>query len=771
MSLSSDHRRFLADAAIDPGVAIAAGVRSIERPEDLPAAFASWRHHRGVTPGIVFPHLGVGGRQVDQYRPDRPVVTEGDDQPRKYLFAAGCSPVVAVHPDMRDRIAGGGPLLVVEGTKQYLAAVSTAPTDVMVVGVAGCQGWRSDGVPLDDWNHLGIEGRDVVVAFDADVASNRAVHDAGRLLGEHLELLGAASVRFLRAPAGSKAGLDDYLASVAADRRLHVLATLIERAGPLPKPPAKRATKATGTMPRGDAFPAAVDDASMAAAFAASIVGRFLYVGARRRWLRWDGRRWADDATEAVYERCRQWVIKLGGQALQSGADSAVIRRIAGFRSRARIEGVVTLARRIEGIAAEVGDFDQHPDMLCVRNGVVDLRDGTLGAHDPGLRITKLADVEYEPGARHPDVDAVLGAVSDDVRPYLQRVVGYAATGHTSEDVVPFFDGSGANGKTTLLEAVDGALGDYAAAVPAALVMSTGRDEHPTLYANLAGRRLVHVSETEEGGALRVERLKALSGGDPIAARFIGADYFTFQPSHMLVVATNHRPKVNNHEHAVWRRLRLVPFPYSYRAEPRGAGERPVDRHLRRRLRGAAQRSAMLAWIVAGAIEWHRGGLGSSAEVDAATAAWRSEEDVIARFIDDCLDLDATAETRGVELYRAYADWCAGEGRRPKSNKNFAADFESHPQTIAAGVERARAASGVLWRGVQIGCDPWRDVGSAGTPGRTRDSYEHLNRPDHPALPTQAPETQGFQASAPSALNAEPSPPVADPDELVEVIL
>jgi len=459
----------------------------------------------------------------------------------------------------------------------------------------------------------------------------------------------------------------------------------------------------TPEHPDAGEFPAAIDDAHMAVAFGTHLNGDFLYVAAWRRWLRWDGRRWADDDTEAIHERCRQWVIALSSAMIAAGVNDDTIRRVVSYRSRAKLDAVVTLTRRLAGIAATVDEFDRDPDILNVANGIVDLRTGELRPHDRGARCRKLADTDYNPDARHPDVDAVLAVVDDDVRPWLQRLFGYAATGHVTEDVIAVFDGDGSNGKSTLLGAVGRTLGDYAGAAPARLIMRTHNDEHPTIKADLLGRRLVWISETEEGGSLRMEQLKALTGGDRIKARFMRADYFEFTPTHTLIVATNHRPNVNASEYAAWRRLRLVPFPHTYKSPGEaGDGDRVKDARLRVRLTHSAQRSAMLAWIVAGAVEWYRDGLGESATVTAATEAWRRSEDVIVRFVQECLILGEGGTVRGQDLFNAYKDWCAQEGRPAKSNKNFAEAFITHEMVKSAGVERVRPQNQVHYKGVKI---------------------------------------------------------------------
>lgn len=452
------------------------------------------------------------------------------------------------------------------------------------------------------------------------------------------------------------------------------------------------------------AIPASFEDAHVAEALAAHLAGRWLYLAEARRWHRWDGRRWAHDTTEQIHETARRWVIELGSQLFRQGAAPSDLSHCAKYRNGPKLDAALTMARRIDGIAASVAEFDADPDLLNARNGVVDLRTGDLLAHDPVRRITRLADADYRPDAEHPDVAEVLSVVAADVLPWLARLLGYGATGHTSEDVVPVLDGTGANGKTTLLEAVGKVLGDYAGAASPQLVMHTTHDQHPTVKADLMGRRLVWISETEEGGAFRVEAVKALTGGDQISARFMRGDFFTFTPTHMLMIATNHRPRVNTTEHAAWRRLRLVPFPHTFRsADEAGSGDRVIDPRLRRRLTiGADQRAALLAWIVRGAVDWNTEGLGSCPLIDAATSSWRRTEDVLRRFIEDTLDLGQGGQTRGSELYAAYTSWCQTEGRKSKNNKNFAAEFMAHELVVEAGVTKVSPQRIALYREVGI---------------------------------------------------------------------
>lgn len=455
---------------------------------------------------------------------------------------------------------------------------------------------------------------------------------------------------------------------------------------------------------RGDVVvPTSFDDSNIGAAFGATLAGRYLHCRALGGWLQFDGARWKRDTTEAVFEDCRQYVLELGTFLLQTGADSDDVKRVAGYRSKSRLDAVVTIARRLDGIAAEPDEFDSHPGLLCCANGVVNLETGELMEHDPALRFTKTTGTRYVAQATHKDAVKVLEVADAPERDWLQVLFGYSATGYVTEDLMPVADGRGSNGKTTILKAVTAALGEYARPAPEKLLMSGSGDEHPTLYAELFGRRLVTIEETAEGGSLRVEKMKALTGGSQITARFIARDYFTFEPTHQLFIATNHRPAVNSVEHATWRRLRLIPFPYRYERQDRlRPGDRPVDRGLRDRLTRPAQREAVLAWIVAGAVKWHADGIGTTDAIDAATSTWRNSEDVVHRFTEDRLTFTPEAHTSLSAMFDEYQQWCGAEGRPAGSQKEFGKRFEDHDTVASHHVEKRKTKTGWRWEGVEI---------------------------------------------------------------------
>jgi putative DNA primase/helicase len=454
-------------------------------------------------------------------------------------------------------------------------------------------------------------------------------------------------------------------------------------------------------------LPEAWVDAHVGEVFAEHLGDGWSYVTLWRKWMRWDSRRWVDDSTERVHEIARQWIIALGVGVMRLPGDNGdMLKKIAGYKRAGNLEAVVKVARRIRAVKPSV--FDQHPRLLNCRNGVVDLSTGTITEHDPALMLTKIAGADYLPSATHPDVVAALGCMTPAVAESVQQLAGTAASGQTGADLVPVFDGDGGNGKTTVLLMQSAALGEYGNVVPNALVMNSGREEHPHLYETLRGVRLAYIEETEEDGGLRLERVKAITGGGDITARPMGGSYYVFAPTHTLTIATNHRPIVNSVEHAIWRRLKLIPFPYRYTSTPTRPNDLPIDSGLRERLRdGKKQRQAALAWIVAGAITAYENGGGTVPvvewcdEIHDATQEWKLSEDVIGRFIATCIHFSHDARTKGTDVFKQYQAWCAEENRPAGQAKNFHRKFGEH-EDVSERAEKVIRHQAVHYDGIAI---------------------------------------------------------------------
>jgi putative DNA primase/helicase len=447
-------------------------------------------------------------------------------------------------------------------------------------------------------------------------------------------------------------------------------------------------------QPEHGGAPVAGDFTDLAAAdrLAAANADRLRHVRGAG-WLAWDGKRWAPGEVEA---HCAAKAN--ASEQLQEAAGSGDAKlAAAGARlcGEPRIRGALALATSDERLSIRADELDTDLHLLNAHNGIVDLRDGTLSAHDPRLHMTKLAGATYVPDARSARWDGFLARVTaGDVEliAYMQRAAGYAATGSTDEEVALFAHGPGASGKTTALEALRSALGGYAATADfATFLTGRGDGDGPTPgVARLAGARMVCASEVSPGQRFNPARLKALTGGERIVARHLHRDPFEFDPAFTLWLAANERPAIPVDDDASWRRLRLLPFVNIIPAHER-------DPALKRALTNDPdERAAVLAWIVKGAIAWHRDGLGTCAAVERATAGYRGENDPTAEWLTARCDLAPDAQAAGRDLRDDYERWCRQSGEPACSPQEFANAL------TAAGLQRKRTRSGVVWTGARV---------------------------------------------------------------------
>lgn len=423
---------------------------------------------------------------------------------------------------------------------------------------------------------------------------------------------------------------------------------------------------------------------------------RFLYAGAFG-WMKFDARRWQQVEEPIVAEEIRLAVIDIHRSEGQAGADVDRLKQLTALLYTARMKAILWVVRSC--LCVEGEEFDAHPDLLNVRNGVVDLRDGTLHPHDPLLRFTKVTMVDYMPGAAHEDWQQALTALPDDAADWLQLRWGQGLTGHPApDDVLVVLKGSGENGKTTLVDSIREAVGpDYAIALPDRVLLARSGD-HPTELMTLRGARLAFMEEFPELGHLNVKRLKNLHGTGRISARFICKDSVSWQVTHTMFVTTNYLPRVDESDHGTWRRLALVDFPYRYR-KAHETLESPSDRlgdpGLRDRLRqGAGERhEAILAWLVKGAVTWYQRNETTPEppeSVRSATGVWRMSSNLLLRYINDNLVFDPDAHVMAKELFEDFVEWLKANGHICWTDQNFSARFAQHPAVIVAGVAKQR---------------------------------------------------------------------------------
>ena len=399
-------------------------------------------------------------------------------------------------------------------------------------------------------------------------------------------------------------------------------------------------------------------------------------------WHVWDGARWRLDALDARRHVGRLGQIVMGEVAAMMAKAAKIEDRARADRERELAEKLLKFAGQAENVAkidaamkaaepllrADADKLDADPWALGCTNGVLDLRTGTLRTPDPQYLITKSTGVAYDAAAAAPTWDAFLARIfrsRPELPAFLQRLAGLWLTGLTDPPFLAVLYGVGANGKSTMVNAVSHAMGEYASAAPPGLLMAKYGQSHPTELASLQGQRFVVAAESREGGRLDEERIKALTGSDAITARRMREDFYTFLPTHKLALMTNHKPVVRGMDEGIWRRLLLIPFDEVIPEAERDPG-------LTARLR--AEAPGILRWMVEGARLLHENGgrFDLPASVKDATRDYRSESDVIGEFLAETCTEDRKGEILSSALYGQYKVWCEDNGERAITQKALA---------------------------------------------------------------------------------------------------
>jgi putative DNA primase/helicase len=392
------------------------------------------------------------------------------------------------------------------------------------------------------------------------------------------------------------------------------------------------------------------------------------YVPVMKRWRVWTGTHWALDETGQVERFAKAVAAGLYVEAGYEGDDrrrKELARHANASESVRGIRGMVTLAQSEPGISVPPHAFDTDPYLYNVFNGIVNLRTGALEPHDRAKLITKFVPIVYDPTARYPVFDAFLQRIFPGklalIR-FVQKAVGYALTGDTREQVIFLCWGGGANGKSTLMLALSRVLADYAATLAAETLLARKGDAGLVLndLATLQGARFVVAVESDMGRRLAEALVKQLTGGEAIKVKRLYADVFTITPTFKLWIGTNHRPQIRGMDHAIWRRIRLIPFTVTI-------PEHEQDHALLEKLE--AERAGILRWAVEGCLAWQQEGLGTPDDVLSATAQYRAEMDTLGEFLAERCILEPRETVTAAALYNDYTDWAKKAGEQPITKK------------------------------------------------------------------------------------------------------
>lgn len=436
-------------------------------------------------------------------------------------------------------------------------------------------------------------------------------------------------------------------------------------------------------------------DSGNAQMFAAMNSGEVKRDHRRNHWLLFRDHRWQED-TDGEIVRLMQSVAKRRYELASEITDLEERKREANFaiqsESRSRIISALSLTEAEPDIADSGNNWNKDPLLLCTGNGVLLLNNGTLRQGLPSDRITLRTAILYNPTAKCQRWEQFLAEIfleNPELIDFSRRAVGYSMTGETSEQVLFLCYGTGANGKSVFLSILREVFGEYSYNMPFSTIELHERSAIPNDLAALVDRRFVTAAETNATSRLNEARVKALTGGDPITARFLHCEYFTFKPAAKFWLAVNHKPKVADDSYGFWRRVRLIPFAREFRgsdADPK------LEEKLRQELPG------ILAWAVRGCLEWQRSGLNPPDCVTAATEQYRQESDPLAEFIAERCTEIKNATVTGADFYRAYAKW-AGDRNMKEAEKLSSTAFGTR---MGQRFENKRGMSGKVYYGVGL---------------------------------------------------------------------
>jgi P4 family phage/plasmid primase-like protien len=409
---------------------------------------------------------------------------------------------------------------------------------------------------------------------------------------------------------------------------------------------------------------------------------QFLYCP-QRDWYAWDGKRWKPDGVSAITlasiatvrkiheELNRALAIADCDPTTKEGKEEIeeIIKSYKGWaktsEGHARLEAMASIGEKF--LPVELDRFDQDRMLFNCANGTIDLKTSELCPHRREDYITTTSPVEYDPTAECPlwmDFLSDVTAGNGELIRYLQRAVGYSLTGLTVEHCMFILWGTGRNGKSTFLEVIQHLMGEYSKAAHMNTFMQKKQDEGiPNDLAALASARFVAAMESDDGKRLAEAKIKQITGGDTVTARFLHKEFFQFQPQFKIWLGTNHKPTIYGTDEGIWRRIRLIPFEVYI-------PDSKKDETLTQKL--ISEAPGILNWALQGLEEYRLHGMMEPDIVKASTDDYRASQDWMTRFLGEVTEPSPEDNIPARKLYEKYADWCSRTGEFKLKEAKFA---------------------------------------------------------------------------------------------------
>lgn len=649
--------KILQARAISPEVAAAAGVLSIRTASDLPEGCPDyWTTENGYLPGLLFRYQApITGTVEYQLRPDTPVVKD-DGSVAKYVFRKGAASIV--HQAHRDVYGTAESVLLTEGTCQTIAAASVAPNGWDVYGIAGCQSWMKAGIPSADL--AVVSGRDVLIALDADAATNRDVYDAGVRLRDECLVQGATSVKFLRTTGGAKSGLDDVLAGQLPERRTDYLAGLIKVA--LERPKIDKPEAPSRTMPSVRARTADPNSAK----------ARFFGDDGLKVEALADA---VEDSTPvALTAENKLAVYSHGVFRIADLALSAAVGDLLGdlFRPAHRATVEEFLAGRLDALGRVLPDRPTGRPMMNTASGMVVLKTGQIKEHDPRYLSKIQFPVQWDPNATCPTYERWITAQAGEQVDALEETISAVLDPTNTPQRAAYLFGKARSGKGTFLRLLLAIVGqENTSAVDLAML-----SKDPFAAANVYGKALNVSGDLPAMHVDDVSMFKKLTGQDLIQANRKFGGQFPFINQALFVFAGNELPTVGESSRAYVERIR----PFEFDATFAGKENPEIEKAMMNELPGI-----LVRWVAA----WRRRNERGSDLVISTPVQERFEvsSDRVRQFLANRCKVGEGFMTT-TELYAAFKAWVADQGGSTLGKIKFAQRLEGVP-----GLEYARGHS------------------------------------------------------------------------------
>jgi len=442
--------------------------------------------------------------------------------------------------------------------------------------------------------------------------------------------------------------------------------------------------------------------------------GDMRYNHTQKRWLIWDSGRWKIDANGGAMRLAGDVVGALYLEAANA-SDRNEREKLANFAkatdTRRGLTNMLALAANRSRFALTADDFDCDPWLLGAEDVTIDLKAGKTRQPQREDLITKAIGTIHDGAAKCPQWITFLNRIfseDKDLIAYMKRAFGYCLTGSMVEQIFFFCYGTGSNGKSVLLDILRELLGEYARQADFGSFLVQRNEKVRNDLAALAGARVITAIEVEEGGRLSMQVIKAWTGGDPITARFLFGENFTFKPTGKIWLAANNKPTISEHNHAAWRRVRLIPFNVTI-----SEGER--DNNLEAKL--LQELPGILNWALEGLQDYLQKGMQTPKAVLDATNNYRRENDSLELFISECCEVSSLRVCKNSDMYDQYINFCGMSGLNSMSQKKFSLEMKSRP-----GINGQRNKHGMAWIGIDLKEDWKRCMVEANPISEARDA-------------------------------------------------